>query len=506
MTQLFPEAVRRRTACTRSTSTPPGCSRRCAPPRRQAYASPSSWCSPPGVYNAAYFEHALLARLMGVELVEGRDLICSGNRVRMRTTQGERPVARRLPARRRRLPRPAALPRRLGARLPRAAQRGPGRPRHDRQRGRQRRRRRQARLHLRAGPDPLLPERGAAAPQRRDLPAGGRRTSSSRCSTASTSWCSSRSTAPAARASSSGRRPTRPTLAALRASGRRRPARLDRPARRSRCRPSPTLIGDRLRAAARRPAAVRGQRRRRRLGAARRPHPGRAAGGRARRQLQPGRRLQGHLGPRRGAEPLPPAASSRRPRPAGWPARAGGVAPDVRAAQPDRGPLPRDIGPGASNSNSSSRGRPMLSRIAESLFWIGRYVERADDTARILDVHLQPHARGPVGRRGRRLPVAAGDHGRRRRRTAGRPAPARARRCSPSTTTTRARSPARWPPPARTPAAPARPSRSEMWEALNATWTACPQQRRPRTAWAARVPRLGPRARGDGHRARRRRR
>jgi uncharacterized circularly permuted ATP-grasp superfamily protein len=46
----------------------------------------------PGVYNAAYFEHALLARLMGVELVEGRDLHCSGNRVRMRTTQGERPV------------------------------------------------------------------------------------------------------------------------------------------------------------------------------------------------------------------------------------------------------------------------------------------------------------------------------------------------------------------------------------------------------------------------------
>jgi uncharacterized alpha-E superfamily protein len=31
----------------------------------------------------------------------------------------------------------------------------------------------------------------------------------------------------------------------------------------------------------------------------------------------------------------------------------------------------------------------VLSRIAESLFWIGRYVERADDTARILDAHLQ---------------------------------------------------------------------------------------------------------------------
>jgi len=46
----------------------------------------------PGIYNSAYFEHALLARLMGVELVEGRDLICSGNRVRMRTTSGERRV------------------------------------------------------------------------------------------------------------------------------------------------------------------------------------------------------------------------------------------------------------------------------------------------------------------------------------------------------------------------------------------------------------------------------
>ncbi|WP_430591724.1 circularly permuted type 2 ATP-grasp protein [Humidisolicoccus flavus] len=42
----------------------------------------------PGVYNSAYFEHTLLARLMGVELVEGRDLFCSGGRVYMRTTSG----------------------------------------------------------------------------------------------------------------------------------------------------------------------------------------------------------------------------------------------------------------------------------------------------------------------------------------------------------------------------------------------------------------------------------
>ncbi|TXR57132.1 circularly permuted type 2 ATP-grasp protein [Quadrisphaera setariae] len=46
----------------------------------------------PGVYNSAYFEHALLARSMGIELVEGRDLVCRGGRLHMRTTAGLRPV------------------------------------------------------------------------------------------------------------------------------------------------------------------------------------------------------------------------------------------------------------------------------------------------------------------------------------------------------------------------------------------------------------------------------
>jgi uncharacterized circularly permuted ATP-grasp superfamily protein len=46
----------------------------------------------PGTRNSAYFEHVLLARRMGVELVEGRDLVCSGNRVKMRTTSGGRGV------------------------------------------------------------------------------------------------------------------------------------------------------------------------------------------------------------------------------------------------------------------------------------------------------------------------------------------------------------------------------------------------------------------------------
>src|ERR671920_790165 len=41
-------------------------------------ADPTVVVLTPGVYNSAYFEHALLARQMGVELVEGRDLGCAG--------------------------------------------------------------------------------------------------------------------------------------------------------------------------------------------------------------------------------------------------------------------------------------------------------------------------------------------------------------------------------------------------------------------------------------------
>lgn len=42
----------------------------------------------PGVYNSAYYEHTFLARQMGVELVEGRDLLVHNNIVYMRTTKG----------------------------------------------------------------------------------------------------------------------------------------------------------------------------------------------------------------------------------------------------------------------------------------------------------------------------------------------------------------------------------------------------------------------------------
>jgi uncharacterized circularly permuted ATP-grasp superfamily protein len=46
----------------------------------------------PGVFNSAYFEHTFLARQMGVELVEGRDLVVHDNIVYMRTTAGLRRV------------------------------------------------------------------------------------------------------------------------------------------------------------------------------------------------------------------------------------------------------------------------------------------------------------------------------------------------------------------------------------------------------------------------------
>lgn len=58
----------------------------------QGVGNPNVVVLTPGVYNSAYFEHTLLARQMGVELVEGRDLAVRNKRVYMRTTRGLQPV------------------------------------------------------------------------------------------------------------------------------------------------------------------------------------------------------------------------------------------------------------------------------------------------------------------------------------------------------------------------------------------------------------------------------
>ena len=42
----------------------------------------------PGIYNSAYFEHSFLAQQMGIELVEGRDLVIADGYVQMKTTKG----------------------------------------------------------------------------------------------------------------------------------------------------------------------------------------------------------------------------------------------------------------------------------------------------------------------------------------------------------------------------------------------------------------------------------
>ena len=60
-----------------------------APPQRP---EPTIVVLTPGVFNSAYFEHTFLARQMGVELVEGRDLLVHDNIVYMRTTAGLRRV------------------------------------------------------------------------------------------------------------------------------------------------------------------------------------------------------------------------------------------------------------------------------------------------------------------------------------------------------------------------------------------------------------------------------
>jgi len=55
-------------------------------------ADPTVVLLTPGAYNSAYFEHTYLARQMGIEIVEGRDLVVRDARVFMRTTKGLRPV------------------------------------------------------------------------------------------------------------------------------------------------------------------------------------------------------------------------------------------------------------------------------------------------------------------------------------------------------------------------------------------------------------------------------
>ena len=251
----------------------------------------------PGVYNSAYYEHTLLARLMGVELVEGRDLFCSGGRVWMRTTAGPTRVDviyRRVddefldPQQFRPdsvLGAPGLM---LAARLghvtiANAVGNGVADDKlvytyvPD-----------LIRYYL--GEEPILPNVDTWRLEEPDALAEVLdRLDELVVKPVDGSGGKGLVVGPDAS--------TRRARRAARAPA-RRPARLDRAARRAAL-DDPDARRGRHAPAPRRPAPVRGQRRERGVGAARRPHPGRAARGPARRELEPGRRIEGHVGARR---------------------------------------------------------------------------------------------------------------------------------------------------------------------------------------------------------------
>ena len=164
-------------------------------------------------------------------------------------------------------------------------------------------------------------------------------------------------------------------------------------------------------------------------------------------QLQPGRRVQGHLGAHVGEPPTRQRQSVHR----------------AARIRPGRGARPRSR---QRAGRATTAGRAMLSRAAEALFWIGRYVERAEDTARLLDVYFHDVIENPEIDEGETCRVVAsvmGVHDQ---------APltvARCSTCSPSTAPIRARSSDRSVPRGRTPGAYARPLSGEIWECLNTT-------------------------------------
>ena len=55
---------------------------------RTASADPTVVLLTPGIYNSAYYEHSFLADKLGIELVEGRDVVVKGQVAYMRTTEG----------------------------------------------------------------------------------------------------------------------------------------------------------------------------------------------------------------------------------------------------------------------------------------------------------------------------------------------------------------------------------------------------------------------------------
>src|SRR5262249_11831124 len=289
----------------------------------------------------------------------GRGARSGGRRRRRLHEDDPRPAARRrdLSPHRRRLPRSPRLPTRFDARRPGADRRVSRAQRRAGERGRQRRRRRQGGVRPRAHLHPLLPRRGADPAQRRDPPVPPARRSDLRPRAPARAGGEAgrrvgrlrTAHGPDGRSCHAGRVPRPPA---------RRPAQLHRAAA---GRPVARAVLGRGRRpsgrAPRGPPALLPVRRRPRDDRARWAHARRAARGVDGGELLAGRRQQGHLGP-------------------------------------------------------AGRGL-MLSRIADSLFWMARYMERAEDTARILDVNYYMMLEGahqPYRLRWEPLVIISGAH------------------------------------------------------------------------------------------------
>jgi hypothetical protein len=134
-----------------------------------ASAEPTVALMTPGVYNSAYYEHSFLADKLGIELVEGRDLIVKNDEVFMRTTEG----LKRVDVIYRRVDDdfldPLTFRPGFGARRPRPDVGLCGRQRHAGERGRHRDRRRQGDLFLHARGREILSRRRTDPEERADL-------------------------------------------------------------------------------------------------------------------------------------------------------------------------------------------------------------------------------------------------------------------------------------------------------------------------------------------------
>ena len=336
----------------------------------------------PGVHNSAFYEHALLARLMGVHLVEGRDLVCHGTDVFLRTTEGEVPVHviyRRIdddyldPLQFR--PEslvgcPGVINAARAGRVTIANGVGNGVaddklvytyvP---------------AMIRYYLGEDPILHnvetmhlvdnavrKDALSAARGPGLQAGRRLRRQGAGHRAFGDRCRTRRAGPR---------------------GGSRSQALDRPAC-GRALHVAHLGGQQHGAPARRPATLCSQRRRGRLGAPWWPDTGRPGRGQPGGELQPRRWLQGHLGGRRRAlHARAPAAPGRTVPGRAADGRRAGIG--WRAWRPTTTTAAAAVATGGGVMPVT---RALLSRVAESIFWVGRYVERAEGTARILDVSV----------------------------------------------------------------------------------------------------------------------